>query len=256
MILFFSATGNSEHVARSVASATGDAMMSIERFDAAAFAKGMSEGPGQLGLVCPVYAWGLPTPVIGFLRATRLLDGLTADGEKPYTFVIVTYGSTTGQAARFAGDLLREQGVGLDAAMSVKMPDTWTPIFDLSDAKKVAEINKAAETEISAAVDAVIGRKRGDATRHKVPLPAAWAYHELGLPVMERTRNFRVDAECCVGCGLCAKLCPMKAIQMRGGLPAWSKPRCAACLRCLHRCPKFAISYGKRTAGHGQYVHP
>ena len=32
--------------------------------------------------------------------------------------------------------------------------------------------------------------------------------------------------------------------------------RSAACLRCLHRCPKFAISHGRKTAGHGRYVHP
>ena len=32
--------------------------------------------------------------------------------------------------------------------------------------------------------------------------------------------------------------------------------RCAMCLGCLHRCPKFAIQYGNRTKRHGQYTHP
>lgn len=34
MILYFSATGNSEHVARRIAAATDDKVVSIERFDA------------------------------------------------------------------------------------------------------------------------------------------------------------------------------------------------------------------------------
>ena len=34
---------------------------------------------------------------------------------------------------------------------------------------------------------------------------------------------------------------------MEGNKPVWGKERCAMCLRCLHRCPKFAIQYGKST---------
>lgn len=68
MILYFSATGNSEHVARRVAAATGDKVMSIERFDAESLRLALAGGPCQLGFVAPVYAWGLPTPMIEFLK--------------------------------------------------------------------------------------------------------------------------------------------------------------------------------------------
>lgn len=181
MILYFSATGNSEHVARRVAAATGDKVMSIERFDAESLRLALAGGPCQLGFVAPVYAWGLPTPMIEFLKTADLSIAAGAkDGGRPYTFYVSTYGSTTGQSAKFARDLLRERGLELDAAMSVKMPDTWTPVFDLSDPQKVESINKAAETQIDAVVEAVRARRTGNMMRHRVPLFASCAYHAFG----------------------------------------------------------------------------
>ena len=155
MILYFSATGNSDHVARRIAAATDDKVMSIERFDAEILHLAVMEGPRRLGFVAPVYAWGLPTPMIEFLKTVDLsVAAGTKGGERPYTFYVSTYGSTTGQSAKFARDLLHERGLELDAAMSVKMPDTWTPVFDLSDPQKVEGINRAAEAQIDAVIEA------------------------------------------------------------------------------------------------------
>lgn len=39
--------------------------------------------------------------------------------------------------------------------------------------------------------------------------------------------------------------------------PVWKLEECEMCLGCLHRCPKFAISYGNaKTSRHGQYRNP
>lgn len=38
--------------------------------------------------------------------------------------------------------------------------------------------------------------------------------------------------------------------------PVWTKEERILCLGCLHRCPKFAIQYGKHTKEHGQYLNP
>ncbi len=76
--------------------------------------------------------------MIEFLKTADLsIVAGTKGGERPSTFYVSTYGSTTGQSAKFARDLLHERGLELHAAMSVKMPDTWTPVFDLLTLKRL-----------------------------------------------------------------------------------------------------------------------
>ena len=70
-----------------------------------------------------------------------------------------------------------------------------------------------------------------------------------------KTSHLHVSDDC-TGCSLCEKNCPVDAIEMEDGKPVWVIEKCAMCLGCLHRCPKFAIQYDNRTKKHGQYQHP
>ena len=127
MICYFSATGNSKYVAQRISSAIGEASVSIEGLDPTTLS-----GEKVFGLVTPVYYWTLPKIVAGFLEQVKLDD-------PEYVFLVITYGTTTGACRANATKILSKNGVSIDAAFDIRMPDTWTPMFDLSDPQFVAE---------------------------------------------------------------------------------------------------------------------
>ena len=251
MIFYFSATGNCRYVAERIAAATGDQTCSITdclKTEQPVFSFDHKE---RIGIISPTYDFGLPIIVREFLEKLTLT---TASGH-PYCYFVATYGTTPGQTGRFAEDLLKNKGLSFAAKFSVKMPDTWTPIFDLSDPEKVAAINEAAEPQIDAIIRTVKARMIGDFMQRKIPLPVAQLVYDAMYDFTRKTCHFTVQ-DSCIGCGLCAKNCPASAIELQNSEPVWVKERCVMCLACLHHCPKFAIQYGRNTEKHGQYTHP
>lgn len=51
-----------------------------------------------------------------------------------------------------------------------------------------------------------------------------------------------IDLQRCNGCGLCAQLCPTKAVEMQAGRPVIVRPAdCTFCEVCESYCPQGAI---------------
>jgi ferredoxin len=52
-----------------------------------------------------------------------------------------------------------------------------------------------------------------------------------------------LDQDICVGCGICAKVCPHLVLEMQGGKAAISfRDKCMECGACALNCPVRAIS--------------
>lgn len=251
MIFYFSGTGNSRHVARRLAHHFGERALAIDdclKREQTDFALSPGE---RLGLVFPVYFWGLPVPVRLFV------ERLTLWGEAPaLVYDVVTYGTTIGASHGQLRQALRRRGWHLDRSFAVRMPDVWTPLFNLSNHDRCLRRCQRAERTIGDIIERI---DQGRPAPHNFTVVPRWLaapyYHTYERNRL--TRHFWLIKDRCTGCGLCARRCPAGAIVPDDqGHPVWQSPSCYACLRCLHHCPTFAIQYGKHTAGHGQYVYP
>lgn len=56
----------------------------------------------------------------------------------------------------------------------------------------------------------------------------------------EQVRSIVVDPAACTGCITCCKVCPTKAIRVRGGLARVNHALCIDCGACAHYCPHGA----------------
>lgn len=246
MIFYFSATGNSKHAAKMIAEKTGDRIISITDCLKNGRCDFTAENGKSIGFVSPVYNFGLPVTVTDFIEKLNL------NCSENYVFTLVTCGGFSGGANKIIKNLIECKGVKVSAQYSVRMPDTWTPIYDLSDKEKVAETNRKADLKIKQIISRIRKNSKGNFDLRRVPFGDRFCG---GYEEMRKTTTLSVS-ENCIGCGLCAERCPVDAIEIQNGKPAWVKEKCAMCLGCLHHCPKFAIQRGEKTKLHGQYVHP
>ena len=244
-IYYFSGTGNSLAVARAVAQKLGDTKLA-----AMAGPAGADPAPDTpvIGLIFPVYIFGVPIIVARFIERLRPQAGT-------YVFAVAVNGGMSCGTLIQAAGLFSKRGMHLDAGFAVKMVDNYIPIAGaIAPEKQKVRFEKAGH-----AIDGVCAaiKKREQSIHRGWPL-VNWLFSAMyrraapRIPGMDK--NFTADANC-NGCGVCERVCPVKNITMSGGRPAWQH-HCEQCFACLHWCPQEAIQCGRKTTGRTRYHHP
>lgn len=245
MILWYSGCGNSRFVADSLAARLGEKTVFIPQADSLSFAEGEI-----LGIVFPVYAWSVPNLVSDFLRKVSM------SGRPAYVFAACTCGDNTGYTARVLRKVLKRRGLELDAFFTFQMPNTYInlPGFKLDPPELAKSKIEGTVSKFDETVHFIGSRAKGDFYRllGGSPFFKTYILKPLFYAFLITDRKFHAGEDC-TGCGLCAKMCPLKNITMENGRPRWMG-NCTNCDSCYHRCPKNAISFGKAAGkGTGQY---
>ncbi len=246
VIYYFSGTGNSLSMARELGAELGGAELVHM---AAALRGGVAVDADRIGLVFPVYMWGLP------LMAARFAEKLSGLGAK-YVFAVATMGGSAGLTLQQLDGILRRGGAHLSCGFNVKMPGNYIPMKGAQPPEEVAAIIEAARSRVKDMARTIQSGAEGLIEQgpwySRLLSGAVYAMGSKRLNGMDE--KFFADAKC-TSCGLCAKLCPVENIVMKDGRPCWQH-RCEQCMACIQWCPVSAIQYGRATESRSRYRHP
>ena len=236
MVLYFSGTGNSKWVAKNIAERINDKVYDISKLNEIPEIKKEK----QIGLVFPIYAWGIPEPMILFAKKITKSNA--------FTFGICTCGADAGIALKKLSKIYQ-----LDSCYSVIMPSNYIIGEDIE--KECIILNKIenAKKEIDKISREIMQKQKiYRVNEGKYPKLKSTIVNTGFNKFARTTKPFYVDKEKCNGCGLCAKSCPASTITLVDGNPIWDT-KCYQCLRCINYCPQKAIQYGKETEKRGRY---
>lgn len=250
MIYFYSATGNSRFAAEYLAEKLDDKAINLLSEEANEY---MPEKGEAVGFLFPIYCWGIPPVVSGFLEkiSRNLSNGR-------YVWAVCTCGDEAGIAMRQLNLRIEEmRGLEADALFSLIMPNTYVllPGFDVDKPDVEAGKLRKAPSRLDEIAAAVGSRRKGIYDVHEGSVPALRT--RTLFPLFEKWGVFPKywkSSDECIGCGKCASSCPARNITMADGRPHWG-PRCFSCCACFHVCPVKAVNYGSITRNKSQYQH-
>lgn len=252
MLFYFSGTGNSLYVAKSLSDSLKEPIINIaEAIKKNEFHYSI-QGGEKVGFIFPVYAWGLPKPVVTFLKKIQF-----SCPSSFYTFAIATCGENIGLTMNTFKKLLKQKKICLNSGFFLTMPDNYVVLFDTLTKEKQNDILQKADKLLQKITKMILLEKDNffRVEKGKFAFLKSTLIHFLFFKFYTNTKRFYITGDC-IGCGKCEAICPCSMIHMQGERPLWDKGNCYMCLACLNHCPKKAIQYTKQTEKHGRYQNP
>ncbi len=231
VIYCFSGTGNSLHAAMQIAKGIGGAEIISVRCAPEIVSAGDAD---VIGFVCPVYEWDMPEAMRDFVQK------LTINSDA-YIFMVATYIAIHGRCFETMEKLLSEKGVHLRYGYALRCVASQCTAYPPFPPEKI--MFPRMEKGIRKIVRDLSERK-SRAYPQMSPLTRK-LYPKLMTPYMqverEYDKGFYVDQRC-IGCAVCAKVCPTRNIAIESGKPVWNH-RCHGCVACVAYCPMKAVQF-------------
>ena len=247
MVLYFSATGNTEWIAKEIAKRIDDeAVNLLSRIKNEDLSPIHSEKPF---IICaPVYVCEIPRFMTKFLKKVDFT------GSRDVYFIL-TSGGYCGPSGPLLRKIFKAKKMVCHGHAEFKMPRNYVASDDypMLEKEQVEERLKGAyECLDKVANDIIAGNKL--TARHvalfetliTVPFNPVWCKFKL------TAKGFHVEGSC-LGCGKCAKLCPLNNIRIVDKKPVWDN-HCTHCMACIANCPTNAIQYKDITQKKDPYI--
>ncbi len=240
MILYYSATGNTEYIAQELAKRLDDECVNLlSRIKEQDYSNLHSEKPF---IICaPVYVCEMPR----FL--SKYLKKQTFTGSRDVYFIF-TSGGYCGISGQLAKWMFRKKKMNYRGHAEFKMPRNYVAnnSYPMLREKEIAERITNAYQMITPVADAIKSGQKLKA-RHiflfetiiTLPFNPVWTKYKLVA------KDF-YSTDACIGCGKCTKLCPLNNIKLQDKAPVWGH-HCSHCMACIGNCPTRAIEYGTIT---------
>jgi Pyruvate/2-oxoacid:ferredoxin oxidoreductase delta subunit len=204
----------------------------------------------SIGLVFPVYMWGLPLIVVDFIKNMPFQ-------KSQYIFAVTNCGGSPGSTLVRAGRFFKKRGLTLAAGFSVRMPNNYIPLSGAVSPKKQERMFRAAEEKVKSIAECI--KAQQPRSLEQSFFLFNWfvrnILYRVSSPHIPKLDQAFKATEACTGCGICQKVCPVQNIALVEKKPVWQH-HCQQCFACLQWCPEEAVEYGKITKGRKRYHHP
>lgn len=246
MVLYFSATGNTEFIAQEIAKRTGDECLNLlDRIKKGDNSPINSEKP--FVICAPVYVCEIPRFMTKYLKKQEFTGSRDV-------FFILTSGGYSGPTGNLLKKMFKAKKMICHGHAEFKMPRNYVA----SDSYPMLEPEQIKERILESykqldQVAADILAKNELTARHAsvmetiitVPFNPVWCKFKL------KAKDFYAEDNC-IGCGKCAKLCPLNNIKLVDNKPVWGD-QCTHCMACICNCPIESIQYGNITKEKDHY---
>lgn len=237
-ILYFSATGNTEYVAKLFKQELLKYNISSELIEIDKVNE-FKDTYDMLILGAPIYCETYPDYFINFI-----MNNLKV-GKGRKTILFSTQTANSGSGPKILGEKLKKLGFKIYGEVCFSMPNNYyLTLFPSTPKEKAEKYISDVPKRISKIVkDFHNGNRTLDSTK-SVNLIVAKLFYPIykSYSYSWARKKINIDDKLCNRCGKCVKNCPTKNIKMLNN-NIYFNNSCISCQRCLHRCPSNAFMY-------------